>query len=307
MEPGSAPGTLRFTLTALYGSDFEGGHLSRGGTAPDGTRVAVPLYRHDVSLDYGRVELGLQYTIAPGWDVVGRIPWEQKQQQAGIGLVDPATPQERAAMQRNVDLHHRSLTLRGPGDLMLLGRRRWSGLWREGDSLSVAAGTSVPTGGTVENPYRLGEQGIQHVHIQFGTGTYDPLLETSYSAPLAGRVSAGAYLATRVPFYENDRGFRAPPDATLGAHIAHRMTDRLQLRLEGAVFAQGYGQWDDVRDENTGLLATSITGGATWQAGLVSLSADVRYPLSQRTLTEGDAFTQGPTVVLSVGGALLRR
>lgn len=306
MEPGSAPGTLRFSLTTLYGSDFEGGHLSRGGNAPDGSSVAVPQYRHEVSLDYGRVELGLQYTIAPGWDVVGRVPWEQKQQQASIGLVDAATPQERAAMQRNVDIHHRSVTLRGIGDLMLLGRRRWSGLWREGDALSVSAGTTIPTGRTVENPYRLGEQGIQHLHIQFGTGTYDPLLEGSYSAPLAGRLSAGTYLAARLPFYENERTFRAPPDATFGVHLAHRSTDRLQLRLEGAVFAQGYGYWDELRDENTGLLATSITGGATWQSGNVSLSADVRYPLSQRTLTEGDAFTQGPTIVLSVGGVLRR-
>lgn len=298
---------MQFSLTTLYGSDFEGGHLSRGGNTPDGGSVAVPLYRHEVSLDYARVEFGLKYTIAPGWDVVGRVPWEQKQQQSSVGFGDAATPHERAAMQRNVEIHHRSVTLRGISDLMLLGRRRWSGLWREGDALSVAAGTTIPTGRTVENPYRLGEQGVQHLHIQFGTGTYDPLLEGSYSAPLAGRFSAGVYLAARTPFYENDRAFRAPPDATFGVHLAHRPTDRLQLRIEGAVFAQGYGYWDGLRDENTGLLATSITGGATWQAGSVSLSADVRYPLSQRTLTEGDAFTQGPTVVLSVGGVLLRR
>ena len=297
---------MRFFLTTLYGSDFEGGHVSRGGNSPDGTAVAVPLYRHEVSLDYARVELGLQYTVASGWDLVGRIPWEQKQQQASIGFIDAATPLERAAMQRNVEIHHRTVTLRGISDLMLLGRRRWSGLWREGDALSVAAGTTIPTGSTVENPYRLGEQGIQHLHIQFGTGTYDPLLEASYSAPVAGRLSTGAYLAARTSFYANDRAFRAPPDATFGAHLAHRATERLQLRVEGAVFAQGYGYWDDLRDENTGLLATSITGGATWQVGSVSLSADMRYPLSQRTLTEGDAFTQGPTIILSVGG-LLRR
>lgn len=304
MEPGSAPGTLRFSLTTLYGTDFEGGHLSVDGNAPDGSSIAVPLYRHEVSLDFLRVELGLQYTVAPGWDIVGRIPWEQKAQQAAIGTIDAATPDERAAMQRNVDIHHRTITLRGPGDLMLLGRRRFSSLWRDGDSLSVAAGTTIPTGRTVENPYHLGDQGLQHVHIQFGTGTFDPLLELSYSAPLAGRLSAGAYLATRTTFYENDRTFRAPSDATFGAHLAHRTTERLQLRVEGAVLAQGYGHWDGHRDENTGLVATSIAGGATWQLGNGFVSADVRYPLSQRTLTEGDAFTQGPSFVVSVGGRL---
>lgn len=209
-------------------------------------------------------------------------------------------------MQRNIDLHHRSVTLRGVGDLMLLGRRRWSAVWRDGDALTVSGGATIPTGRTVENPYHLGDQGVRHLHIQFGTGTVDPLLETSYSAPIAGRLSAGGYLAGRFPFYENERTFRAPPDATFGMHIAHRTTDRLQLRLEGAVYAQGYGYWAGEQDENTGLVATSVTGGAAWQLGAVSVSADVRYPLSQRTLTEGDAFTQGPTVVFSVGGALRR-
>lgn len=298
---------MRFSLTTLYGSNFEGGHFSRGGTAPDGSGVPVPLYRHEVSLDYMRIELGLQYTLADGWDLIGRIPWEQKRQAAAITTIDPATGAERELMQRNIDLHHRSVTLRGVGDLMLLGRRRWSAVWREGDALSISGGATIPTGRTVENPYHLGDEGIQHLHIQFGTGTVDPLLETSYSTPIAGRLSAGAYLAGRFPFYENERTFHAPPDATFGAHVAHRPTDRLQLRLEGAVYAQGYGHWAGEQDENTGLVATSITGGATWQLRTVSISADVRYPLSQRTLTEGDAFTQGPTFVVSVGGLLRRR
>lgn len=264
----------------------------------------MPLYRHEVSLDYARLELGLQYTIAPGWDVIGRVPWEIKDQRAEVAMIDAATPEQHAAMQRNIDLHHRSVTLRGISDLMVLGRRRWSSAWREGDALTISAGATVPTGRTVENPYRLGDQGVQHLHIQFGTGSVDPLLEASYQAPVAGRFSAGAYLAGRLPFYENTRTFQAPPEATLGVHVAHRTTDRLQLRLEGGLYAQGYGYWNGLRDENTGLTATSVTAGTTYQLRAFSLSTDVRYPLSQTTLTEGDAFKQGPTFVVSVGGRL---
>ena len=291
-------------MTTLYGSNFEGGHFSRGGNAPDRTSVPVPLYRHEVSLDYARVELGLNYTIAPGWDVIGRVPWELKDQHASIGFVDPATPSQREAMQHNVDIHHRSTTLRGIGDLMVLGRRGRSNVWRDGDTFTLSAGATIPTGKTVENPYRLGQQGIQHLHIQFGTGTVDPLLETSYRAPIAGRFSAGAYLAGRFPFYENKRTVRAPPDATLGVHVAHQTTNRLQFRLESALFVQGYGYWDAMRDENTGLMGTSITGGVTFQLHRVSVNADLRHPISQTTLTEGDAFTQGPTFLLSIGGRL---
>lgn len=305
MEPGSAPGTLRFSLTTLYGSNFEGGHFSTTGTSAGGRAVTVPLYRHEVSLDYARVELGLQYVLTPEWDLIARIPWEQKRQDSSIGFVDPSSLDERLAMQRNMDVHHRAVTLRGLSDLMFLGRRRLSNVRREGDGVALSVGLTMPTGRTVENPYRLGSEGIEHLHIQFGTGTADPLLEASYHSPIGGRLSAGAYVAGRFPFYENARSFRAPVDATSGGHLSHRTTDRLQLRLEASVYAQGYGYWDGARDENTGLVSTSIAGGATLRAGAMSVSADVRYPLSQRTLTEGDAFQQGPTFVVSISGPLL--
>jgi hypothetical protein len=297
LEPGSAPGTLRFSLTTLYGSGFEGGHESRDGVSPAGTRVEVPLYRHEVSLDYLRVEIGLQYTVTPEWDLIARVPWEQKAQQAGIEFVEPASHAERAAMQRDIDVHHRTATLRGISDLMLLGRRRAS-RW------TVSAGLTVPTGKTIEDPYLAGDRGEQHLHIQFGSGTFDPLLEASYSAPVAERVHAGAYVSGRFPLYENSRTFRAAPDATLGMHASWSATERVRLRVEGAVFAQGYGEWNGVRDENTGLVATSIAAGTTVDLRGYTVSADVRYPVSQRTLTEGDAFTQGPTFVVSVGGVL---
>lgn len=297
MEPGSVPGTLRFSLTTLYGSDFEGSHDSRGGVAPDGGAVEVPLYRHEVSLDYTRVELGLQYTLTPEWDLLARVPWEQKAQHAGIAFIDPASPDERTAMQRDIDLHHRTATLHGIGDLMLLGRRRFAGL-------TLSAGVTVPTGRTIENPYLAGERGERHLHIQFGSGTVDPLLEASYSARIAKRVQAGAYLSGRFPLYENSRTFRAAPDATLGMHIAWSATERVRFRVEGVLFGQGYGQWDGVRDENTGLLATSLSAGTTVQLRGYAVSADVRQPLSQRTLSEGDAFTQGPAFVVSVSGPL---
>ena len=297
MEPGLAPGDLRFTLTTLYGSDFDGGHFSRNGNTPSGAAVPVPLYRHETSLDYLRLELGLQYTLAPHWDVIARIPWEQKDQQSSIGFIEAATDAERAAMQRNVDLHHRTTTLRGLADLMLLGRRRFS-------RFNIAFGTTIPTGSTVDDPYALGDRGVEHQHIQFGTGTFDPLVEASYLQPLSERLTAGVSLNARVPLYENRRGFRAPPDGSLSVHLSRRFNDRLQARLEGTAFAQGYGSWDGLRDENTGLVATSIAAGASMPAGDLSLSADVRFPLAQRTLDEGDAFTQGPTFIVSISGKL---
>ena len=288
---------MTFSLTTLYGSNFEGGHFTSSGNAADGTAVAVPLYRHEVSLDYARLELGLQYALSSDWQLIARVPWEHKAQTSSPTLIDAATDQQRAAMQRNVDIHHRTVTLRGLGDLMFLARRRWSGF-------TLAAGATVPTGETVDNPYLLGDRGIVHTHIQFGTGTVDPLLEASYNAPIAERLSAGASLSGKLPLYENSRGFRAAPDATLSVYLSRDLTSRVSARLEAAAYGQGYGHWNGVRDENTGLVATSVSAGTTLRFDRFSLSGDVRFPMTQRTLSEGDAFTQGPTVILSVGGRI---
>ena len=290
---------MRFSLTTLYGSNFEGGHFTRGGTTASGTSTPVPLYRHEVSLDYARVELELQYALSQAWDVALRVPWERKTQNASIATIDPATADQRADMQRNADLHHRDGTFEGLGDLQFLGRKRFG-------NLRIGAGFTIPTGSTVEDPYLLGDRGIQHLHIQFGTGTFDPLLEASYRRPLGERFTTSAYLATRLPFYENDRTFQAPAEGSGGVSLGHRTTERVSLRVEAGAYAQGYGHWNGLRDENTGLIATSIGAGATVRLRSLTVSADVRYPLSQRTLDDGDAFEQGPTFAVTFAAPLGR-
>lgn len=288
---------MRFSLTTLYGSGFEGGHLTREGNAADGTPVETPLYRHEVSLDYARIELELQYALSESWDLALRVPWQQKTQTSTIAAIEPASPAQLAEMQRNADIHHRGGTFRGLGDLMFLARHHRG-------SLHVAGGLTLPTGGTVENPYHLGDQGLEHLHIQFGSGTFDPLLEASYSRPFGDRFASSAYFAGRFPFYANGHGFRAPAEGSVGVSLSHRTTDNVRLRVEAGAYAQGYGHWDGLRDENTGLYSTSIGAGTTVRLRSLNLSLDVRYPLSQRTLTEGDAFEQGATFAVSVGGPL---
>lgn len=278
-------GDIRFTLTSLYGSDFEGGHFARSGFDASGNLVAVPLHRHEVSLDYTRVELELQYAMSGAWSVALRAPWEQKEQHASIAFIDAATSDERAAILRGQNVHHRNETYRGLGDSMLVAQRRV-------ERWSLGAGLTLPTGRTVENPYLLGDRGIEHLHIQFGSGTVDPLLEASYLAPFAI-----LYANARLPLYENSRTFRAPPEISAGVSRTWRW-----FRAGAGVYYQGYGEWDGVRDENTGIVSTHAMAGVSWRR----VRVDVRVPLSQRTLSEGDAFTQGPTVLLSVD-AVLRR
>lgn len=250
----------------------------------------MPLHRHEVSLDYTRVEVALDYAMSAAWSATLRVPWEQKAQHASIQLIDPATPEQREAMLRGMNLHHRDATYRGLGDLTLLARRRL------GDRFTLSFGTSIPTGHTVENPYLLGDRGIEHVHIQFGSGTFDPVVDASWYAG-----AFNAFASARVPLYENSRTFRAPMELSGGIGASHRIGERLRVRAELAAFRQGYGEWNGVRDENTGLVSTSATLGGSLRVRETLFALDVRVPLSQRTLAEGDSFKQGPAVMLTVG------
>jgi hypothetical protein len=257
--------------------------------------VTVPNHKHAVELDFVRYELVTAYNFANNWDAWLRVPYDVKERTANVELVDPATPAEVAAMQRNLDLHHPTETLEGFSDLSLLFARKEKDTFRQGDILAVAFGTSIPVGKTEENPYVLGDAGLPHEHIQFGTGTFDPLLELYYFAPISGRVSASANALGKFPLYENDKGYQGPVEVSSGLSLAVAPTERLSLRAGWSFYYQSYAHWDGERDINSGLISHGAVGGASYKVSDgVYLSLDVRVPVSQETLSDdGDTFEQG--------------
>lgn len=264
--------------------------------------MSVPTHRHAVELDFVRYELVAAYNFAEGWDAWLRVPYDVKERTASLELVDPATPDEVAAMQRNLDLHHPSETLEGFSDFSLLFARRDGDLLRHGDLFAAAFGTSIPVGRTEEDPYLLGDAGLPHEHIQFGTGTFDPLLELYYFSPLADRLSASANVLGRFPLYENDKGYEGPVEISSSLSVALAPTDRLSLRAGWSFFYQGYARWNGERDINSGLISNGVVGGASYKvADGVYLGLDVRVPVSQETLSDdGDTFEQGTVAQLGL-------
>ena len=67
-------------------------------------------------------------------------------------------------------------------DLLFIGYKI-RGLFKTGDVVSTRFGTTIPIGRTEENPWKLGDAGIEHLHIQFGTGTFNPIANLRYSLP----------------------------------------------------------------------------------------------------------------------------
>ena len=296
----SGPWGLKLNISR--GTGFAGGHLEDQGISPSGQIVSVPNHEHDVELDFLRLELVVTYSISESWDAWLRAPYDVKERRAEIKLVDPATPSEIAAMQRNLEVHHPSKTLEGFSDFSLLLARKEQDLLRSGDILAVALGTSIPVGRTEEDPYELGEAGRAHEHIQFGTGTFDPLLELYYLTPLSERVSLLASALGRFPLYENGKGYQGPVDLSSGLTLAVETTQRLGLRAGWSFLYQGYARWDGERDVNSGIISNAAVVGGTYEVseGLY-LSLDARLPVSQEVLSDkGDTFEQGPVAQFGV-------
>jgi hypothetical protein len=179
------------------------------------------------------------------------------------------------------DIHHRDETLVGPGDpwLMAVAGRRL-GPW----SAAFRAGVTIPLGKTEENPFDLGRRGLAHQHIQFGTGTWDPLAGIGIGRRF-GSVMATASLLARLPVAENGHGYRAGRRLQISAAGDRRLRGpwRAQAGLDYA--REGAETWAG-RIEEEGNLGRSdllLSTGVVRELGDRALVFNLRLPLRTRS------------------------
>jgi len=299
-------GAWRLRLNLDSGWGFEGGHSENKGLSPGGDVITVPEHRHKVEVDLWRAEFVAAYTFTENWDAWLRLPFERKIRTASIELVEPATQAEQDAMQRNLDIHHASATLEGLSDPSLLAATRSNGLFTESDVVAFAFGTSIPLGQTEENPYLLGDAGEAHEHMQFGTGTFTPLLEAFYVTPVSEDTSFSASLVGKAPLYESSKGYKGSTEVSAGVNLLHSLDPNWRVRVGWSSFYQDFAKWDGGRDPNSGLISHGATMGVTYDLGKDwDLSLDVRLPISQRALDEhGDTYEHGPMVRLGLSRSI---
>ncbi len=160
------------------------------------------------------------------------------------------------------DGHHRNETLTAISDPRLFVHFGGAaGAW----SYGARVGTSVPLGRTEPNPFELGRLGLPHEHIQFGTGTWAPILYAGIAHPV-GRAQLELAGVAQLSLYENSRGYRpgnrynaalvfsraltARWGGYLGLNLAREEAERWSGRLESegnlgrrdVTFAMGIGR-----------------------------------------------------------------
>ena len=128
--------------------------------------------------------------------------------------------------------------------------------------VTARAGTTLPVGHTVDDPFRLGDLGIRHQHIQLGNGTFDPLLALDVLRTF-GVVQAAVYAQAQLTVYENSKGFRAGDRGFAGFSIGTRVVEKLTGALGLDVLREAPERWQGVERQDGNLGRTELLAGLT--------------------------------------------
>ena len=188
----------------------------------------------------------------------------------------------RPFLPTHPDIHHRNQTLVGPSDPWLLvhGSRRLGGL-----DAALRLGLTVPLGRTEENPFRLADLGLAHQHIQFGTGTWDPVVGLAVSRA-AGALRVSASALGRLGLAENGHGYRTGHRffGQIGAERALGQTWRARAGVELA--REEPERWDGVREGEEGNLGRTdvllALGAGRTVEGVGHLHLALKVPVATR-------------------------
>jgi len=182
-------------------------------------------------------------------------------------------------------LHHRNETLTRPADPQValhFGRNLET--W----TFAGRAGVSIPIGRTEPNPFALGDQGLWHQHIQFGTGTWDPLLGVS-AARSFGAFDTELNGYARLILYENDHGYQAG-NRYLGSLLASHGFARTWKGSAGIIVAREMPErWDGEIESEGNLGRTDVLLSLEASRGFKSAGAmrfALQIPISSHSTGE---------------------
>lgn len=255
-----------------------------------------PPHLHDQVLYVSELRAALEYGLDEAWSIEAQLPVKLTHTTIEYRRLDGAlfTPDYP-------NIHHRNETLFGIGDPWLTARRAFE---LAGFTFSLRAGLSIPLGDTVKDPFELGERGLEHQHIQFGTGTFDPLLGFDLSRAL-GPVSLGLYGRAQLVLYENGYGFRAGDRFALGISGSMSIYGPLGASIGADAINEQPERWNGEVHQDGNLGRTDVLAGGAIELELAEyrLSVGLKAPIYQHIIMsqgEPGQLTYPALILLSV-------
>lgn len=282
MQQQTSAGVLNLSLSAL-GTYTQTGHEEHCPdiNGPGCAAMEVPAQWHDLRLFFGELRLQASY---------GVTPWLALDLMAAVRVVHIEFALQDLARRPitppfGEEIHHRTETLAGLSDPWIGLRFSSSIAGRAGWEATLRLGATAPLGATVENPFRLGREGREHQHIQFGTGTVDPWAEGSIQRQL-GRFTLGAWALGKATLYENRHGYRAGTMLMGGARLSSGpWRSRWRVQAGALIYHEEPERWDGVVETEGNLGRTDLMLEAAVSCrlrGEVSLSLGAKVPVWSR-------------------------
>ncbi len=268
----SVPGEIRATVAATATS-VSTVHDAGCADPADCHEVPVqPAFEHNQNLYPGELRAMIEVGLSRVVGVEVHVPFRVVHT-----TIRYTTPGGQPYVPLDADVHHRNETLVGLGDPWLLGR---AGGVLHGWWLSARGGVSLPLGHTEENPFALGDQGLRHQHIQFGNGTFDPVMALDVGRSL-GKLQLSAYGQSQLSLYDNRHGFRAGNRYLGGVQGGGRVLDKTLLMGGLDLTHDAPERWDGEIRQDGFLGRTELLAGLSLvhSFGETSVSAGVRVPL----------------------------
>ena len=275
-----APGQVRASAL-LSGTGLNVVHEAGCASPADCHEVPVqPLFLHDQDIYPGELRAIVEVGLTDAWGVEAHVPFRLTHT-----AIRYTTPEGASYQPLDPDVHHRNETLAGFGDPWLLAR---AGQKVGAFLLTGRLGVSLPLARTEENPFALGAMGQRHQHIQFGTGTFDPVVAFDVSRTF-GSFELSGYGQAQLPLYENGHGFRAGKRYFTGVQGARPIVGKLVAGVGFDLLHEGAERWDGEIQQDGNLGRTEILGGLslTQPIGATLLSLSARVPLA-RWIVSGD-------------------
>lgn len=232
-------------------------------------------YLHDLEVTSGDVTLQARYGISDRFGVEAIVPYRLSRSRITYRTLEgaPFTPDPP-------DVHHANRTLTGFGDPWLLFG---AGVHADPWSFGARAGASLPLGSTEEDPFALGDLGLEHEHIQFGSGTVQPIGALGVGRAFGG-TSVSAVGLARFGVATNEHGYR-PGDQFLAQAL---VTDPLgvphaSFSLGPTLFHETAETWQGQvgTEGNLGRSDVYVEGRASWapSGGRLAFGGTLRVPV----------------------------